>query len=149
MSLSQQQIDEMIALSAPLVTSPQPWAQLSTQQRAAFRLLMPAGFGGFDDDQRFWLRQWWLPSNADQIQQLVVLCPADTVVAGRIAADGRIFLSADLLSDALDGGRLAALMPVLEMLPLTFAETITWAETDPVLISQGSAVLSSGNSLLQ
>lgn len=42
------------------------------------------------------------------------------------------FIGADLLSDALDGRRLSALLPILETLPLTYVETIEWPVVEEV-----------------
>ncbi len=125
MSLTQEQIDGMVALSAPLVENPLPWAELSEAQQGAFRLLMP-GPGGFDQMQRYWLHQWWLPVTAGQLDVLNGMMPAGSVIEGRASADGGIYIGADLLSDALDGGPLADLLPVLEGIPLTFGLTIAW-----------------------
>ena len=124
MSLTQDQIDGMVALSAPLVAHPLPWADLSPEQQGAFRLLMPDP--AFDDIQRHYLGLWVLPVTSQQVDDLNALMPANSGIAPRAAEDGTLWIGADLLSDALDGRRLSPLLPMLETLPLPYAETITW-----------------------
>lgn len=126
MSLTPEQIEDMVTLSAPLVENPLPWSELSPEQQVAFRLLMPDP--SFTDEQRFWLGQWVLAVETQQVEALNALMPPNNVIAPREAEDGSLYVGADLLSDALDGRRLAALLPTLETLPLTFAETIVWPE---------------------
>jgi hypothetical protein len=124
MSLTLEQIDEMVTLSAPLVENPLPWSDLSPEQQTAFRLLMPDP--SFTNEQRFWLGQWVLAVTPEQVEAINALMPPNNVVSARESVDGALYVGADLLSDALDGRRLAALLPTLETLPLTFAETIAW-----------------------
>lgn len=128
MSLTQEQIDGMVALSAPLVGNPLPWTDLSPEQQAAFRLLMPDP--AFDDTQRFYLGLWAFPVTTEQVDALNNLMPAHHVIAPRAAESGALFIGADLLSDALDGRRLSALLPILETLPLTYAPGIVWPEEE-------------------
>lgn len=123
MILTQEQIDGMVALSAPLVAAPLPWTDLSPEQQGAFQLLMPDP--SFDDIQRFYLGLWVLSVTSQQVDDLNALMPPGSVIEPRVA-ENSLFVNADLLSDALDGRRLAALLPVLETLPLTYAETVTW-----------------------
>ncbi len=130
MSLTEQQIEEMVALSAPLMENPLPWVELSQEQQAAFRLLMPQP--SFDSVQRHFLSLWWLPFPSELIDDLNAGCPTGTQIVPREDGDGGLWLSADLLSDALDGRRLSALLPILETLPLIYRPAETWpvAEED-------------------
>lgn len=128
--MTQEQIETLIELSAPLVDSPLPWSQLSAEQREAFRWLMPEPGVGFDEDQRFYLNRWWLPVTPEQVGELNSLMPPNSRVAPRLDGDGNQWLCADLLSDAADDGRLAALWPILSELPLTYRTPEMWPVED-------------------
>lgn len=120
------QIDTMVALSAPLVENPQPWSALTEEQRGMFLLLMPQPGQGFLPVQRFYLSLWWLPVSEEQLVVANTLCPPNTAIAPRLDAEGNRYIGADLLSDALFGGRLSALEPLLTTLPLTYRPPETW-----------------------
>lgn len=128
MSLTQEQMDLMVLLSAPLVENPLPWVSLSPDQQDAFRFLMPnPSFGSL---QRHFIGLWVLPVTPEQVEDMNGLMPPNSVIAPRAAADGRLFVGADLLSDALDGKRLSSLLPILETLPLTYVEIISFPEPE-------------------
>lgn len=122
--MTPEDVELLRSLSAPLVESPLPWSELSPEQQSAFRLLMPSPF--FAPEQRGWIDLWWLPVTEGVIVDLNALCPANTLLSGRVDLEGNFFVSVDLLSDALDGGRLAALLPMLEALPLTYKAPEDW-----------------------
>lgn len=128
MSLTQEQMDLMVELSAPLVENPLSWLGLSPNQQNAFRFLMPDP--SFDDTQRHYLGLWMLEISPEQLDDANALMPPNSVIFPRVAEDERLFVGADLLSDALDGRRLSALLPILETLPLTYVDTITFPEPE-------------------
>lgn len=125
--MTAEQINLIVTLSAPLVGNPLPWEGLSPEQKGAFQLLMPSP--SFDADQRFYLSLWWFPVAPEQLDQLNALTPPHMVIQAR-EAEGQLWIGADLLSDALDGRRLAAILPILETLPLTYRPAETWPVTD-------------------
>jgi hypothetical protein len=131
--ISEQQIETMIALSAPLVEHPLPWAELSPEQEAAFRVLLPLPGVGFDATQREWLSLWWLPVTPEGLAALNALMPPHHVLAAREDTESNLWLSADVLSDAIDGGRLAALWPLVSALPLNYRPVESW----PVPLLEG------------
>ncbi len=122
-------IDLLRNLSAPLLESPLPWESLSPEQQNAFRLLMPDPT--FTNDQREYINLWWLPVTPEQVQEIKLLCPTGSVYPGREDLEGNLFVCSDLLSDALDGRRLAALLPILQMLPLTYKLPEEWPVPEP------------------
>ena len=122
--MTQDQIDLLIELSAPLVGDPKSWLEVSTEQREAFMLLMPSDF--FTPEQYYWLSFWWLPSSVEGLAALNSLCPPNTTITGREDIHGDLFVSCDLLSDALNGGSLSALLPILKTLPLTYKHAEEW-----------------------
>lgn len=127
--MTPEQIELLQELSAPLVENPLPWTDLSAEQQAVFRLLLPDPV--FTDDQREWINLWWLPVTPQQIADIKTLIPSGNEYPGREDVNGDLFLSCDLLSDALDGGRLAELLPILETLPLTYKLPEDWP-TPPI-----------------
>lgn len=126
MSLTQEQIARMVELSAPLVADPLPWTALSDAQQEAFRLLMPRP--SFGEMQRLYLSLWWLPVDQPLLDVLNDLMPPNNVLAAREDDSGGLWLCADLLSDALDDGRLAALLTTLETMPLTYRTAEAWPD---------------------
>lgn len=121
--MTAEKINLVVSLSAPLVADPLSWSSLSPEQQDAFRLLMPSP--SFDAEQRFYLSLWWLPISVEQLDQLNALTPPRMVIQAR-EAEGQLYIGADLLSDALDGRRLSALLPILETLPITYRPAETW-----------------------
>ncbi|HWL54268.1 MAG TPA: hypothetical protein VNQ90_17645 [Chthoniobacteraceae bacterium] len=126
--MTPEEIDLLRDLSAPLVEHPLPWSGLSGEQQAAFRLLMPRPT--FTDEQREWVSLWWLPVTVQQVADINAVVPAGNQYPGREDLDGDLFISVDLLSDALDSGRLAALLPILQSLPLTYKLPEEWPVPD-------------------
>lgn len=130
MSLTPEQIDEMVAESAPMVPweDRRCWFELSAKQEECFRWLMPNPC--FTDEQRFWLGKWVLPVDTETLDELNGLMPPNNVIAPRVAEDETLWINADLLSDALDDRRLSAALPVLGTLPLTYVHTIVWPQPE-------------------
>ena len=100
--------DSIYQIGDYLRAHPTRLVDLSPEQLAmvveAFR---PDDRYGFSSDQMQWIRKWWLDCT-------------DTELQGITATNGRRYVCADLLSDALEGRRLAHLLPTLETLVLTF-----------------------------
>lgn len=127
MSLTSEQTEQLIELSAPLVAHPLPWAELSPEQQEAFLWLMPAESIGFTPEQRSWLGLWWLPTTEGELADLNALLPPTTRLAAREDTEGALWLSADLLSAALaEAAPWAALRPALTALPLTYKAAESW-----------------------
>ncbi len=122
-------VAEMVEISAPMVGNPLPWVSLNEDQQRVFRYLMPDPC--FDEVQAHFLSLWWLPVTEQQLADLNALMPPNNVISARVSLAGTLYVGADLLSDALDGRVLADLLPIIETLPLNYAETITWEEPPP------------------
>lgn len=131
--MTQQQLDDLIVLSAPLLDNPLPWNQLTPDQQSAFKILMPQPKEGFTEDQRYWINKWWLPITEQQIENINDLVPANTKFVGREDINGDLFLNVDLLSDSLNNGRLSSILFILETLPLTYKLEEEWPEIEPEL----------------
>lgn len=128
--MTQEQTDLLIKLSAPLVATPKSWLELSEAQRDVFMLLLPSN--SFTEEQYYWLSFWWLKSSVEELAALNSLCPPNTTITGREHIHGDIYVSCDLLSDALYGGSLSALLPILETLPITFKPAEEWPVSENV-----------------
>jgi len=98
--------------------NPQPFADLPAQVQAGIvAFFEPGAEQGFNADQSVFLRRWWLVCQTDTEAAINAL-PHSTKVKAVTDADGRTLLSADLLSDALNGRRLADALPLLQGLTL-------------------------------
>lgn len=117
-------IQTLIAASAPLVANPLPWSQLTPEQQSVFRSLMPQP--SFTPDQREWLSLWWLPVTQEEVDFYNNLLPSNTRISPRADINGDLFLSADIISDILDNGRLKQLEALLENNPLTYKPSDHW-----------------------
>ena len=123
--MSPEEIAAITATGDALRAAPRPWSALTAQEQATLRqALMPDP--SFTPDQLDYLHRWWLPVTADQLAALNAAAPERMDIAPRSDSTGQPYVSADLLSDALDGRRLAALLPVLSNLVLTYEEAIQW-----------------------
>jgi len=123
--MSPEEIAAITAVGDALRAAPRPWSALTGQEQSTLRqALMPDP--SFTPDQLDYLHRWWLPVTADQLAALNAAAPERMDIAPRPDAAAQLYVSADLLSDALDGRRLAALLPVLSSLVLTYEDTIEW-----------------------
>lgn len=89
---------------------------------------MPAP--SFQPIQREYLSRWWLLINDSQLTEINSLCPNDTLLTARTQTGGIKYVCADLLSDALNGGRLSELLPVLRALTLTHFLPAEWPDEE-------------------
>jgi hypothetical protein len=123
--MTAQQSAELVALGDVLRASPRAWAALSQQEQATLcNLLLPAPT--FTAAQSAYLSRWWLPVTTDQVEKLNAAAPAHRQISPRKALDGLDCVLVDLLSDAINSGPLAALLPILATLPLTYLTEIDW-----------------------
>ena len=99
---------QILDLGTHLRATPSRWIDLTAEQQAlliaAFR---PHPRYGFVPEQMDWIRRWWLDCT-------------DTDLSGVTALNGRRYVCADLLSDALEGRRLAKMLPTLKVLTLVY-----------------------------
>jgi hypothetical protein len=126
--MTEQQQAELIKAAAPLVENPTAWRDLGDEARGLFMLLFPRP--SFTEEQRFWLSRWWLPVDDETIAALNEAAPRNTSIHASTDLAGDRFVSADLLSDAIDGRRLSALLPILETLPLHYRPPEAWPQPE-------------------
>jgi len=101
-----------------LRANPQPFAELAPQLQAGIvAFFEPDATDGFNADQSAFLRRWWLVCQPDTEAAINAL-PHDSKVKAIADEDERLLLGADLLSDALNGRRLADALPILQGLTL-------------------------------
>ena len=127
--MTEQQQAALMKAAAPLVETPTAWKDLGDEMRGLFMLLFPQP--SFTPEQRFWVSRWWLPVTDEQLAALNEAAPSNTRIAAATALDGKQYVSCDLLSDAINGRRLAALLPILEALPLHYLPPEAWPEPEP------------------
>jgi hypothetical protein len=109
--------------------TPASFAQLPQEWRDYLTVAM-RGNPSFSEEQLHWFRIWWLPVTQEQIAELNELCPENMRITGRLALDGKLYIGAYLLTDAVDGGQLAPLRPILENLILTWRDAEDWPESE-------------------
>ena len=98
--------------------NPQPFADLPAQVQAGIvAFFEPDVAEGFSAAQSAFLRRWWLVCQPDTEAAINAL-PHPSKVKTVTDADGRLLLGADLLSDALNGRRLADALHLLQGLTL-------------------------------
>jgi hypothetical protein len=113
--------------------NPQPFADLPAQVQAGIvAFFEPDAAEGFNPAQSAFLRRWWLVCHPETEAAINAL-PHPSKVKSVTAADGRTLLSADLLSDALNGRRLADALPLLQGLTLVCDPTFPAPEPEAAL----------------
>jgi hypothetical protein len=110
--------------------NPQPFAALNPQLQAGIvAFFQPDAEQGFNAAQSAFLRRWWLVCQPDTEAAINAL-PHPSKVKAVTDAAGRTLLSADLLSDALNGRRLADALPMLQGLTLVCDPTFPAPEPE-------------------
>lgn len=114
--MTSDQLAQLAAVEEYLAANPQLVSQLDEATFVLCKsLLMPSPV--FSEVQRGFVQRWFLEVTADQASDLESLWPSGSQYPPR-EHDGRLLLSIDLLSDALDDGRLSAMLPILITCPL-------------------------------
>ena len=110
-----------------LRANPRPYADIGAEDKAVLTQAMrPDRLHGFNGQQAAWIYSWLLEVTAEQLAELQALHPRQ--YAAREATDGKLYLSAALLTDAIDGRSLSAALLILESLTLVYADTIEFPE---------------------
>ena len=121
--------EQMQAIGDHLREAPRSWRQLHwTRRNTLIEALRPHPITGFDPIQYGWLSGWLLEITPEQLATLQANTPNQYVPIK--ATDGTLYLSASLLTDALDGRRLSADLPILDTLPMIDRSTITFPEPE-------------------
>lgn len=147
MSLTTEQIELMVQESESLVLNPLPWKNLSQVQHDVFLWLMPNP--SFTETQRHYLSLWVLPVTQQQLNDINALMPSHHVVEPRKSLQDHLYINADLLSDAINEGRLSSILSIIDSLPLTYSFMIQWDEAPVDLTSipfiNGKPIIQNGN----
>lgn len=106
-----------------LVTTPRPWVDLDVEEKGEFQVKMPKR--SFTDDERAYMHKWWLAVTYKQVEELNALA-TDRHIAPRADVNGDLFICADILSDALDNGRLKDCMEILSSLTIVRKQDADW-----------------------
>jgi hypothetical protein len=125
--------EQLTAIGDSLKAQPAAWQDLPVELQAALTEYFDTR--PFTDEIRRWLSKWVMGPVSDEQKQEIETLYADakpvTSWQGRIAADGKRYYGADLLTDALDGRRLSALLPALQGLTLRDVDSIVWPKPQP------------------
>jgi hypothetical protein len=119
----------IIEIGDALRANPKSWKQLHyTKRNSLIEALRPNRLHGFDGQQAAWIYSWVLLVTPDQLAELQSLHPRQ--YAGREDKDGKLYLSAALLTDALEGRRLSAAEPILTSLTMYHVADLEWPEPE-------------------
>lgn len=101
--------------------TPIAWRDIPQDQRAvAAASLLPAD--GFTDEQRYFLKRWWLACTQSDVDAMNALLPASVQVSP-IEVAGVLYVCGDLLTDALTpGNTYHPALSVLETLVCTYID---------------------------
>ena len=119
--------DALRAEPMPLADFPQAWID------ALIEALRPDPIRGFSEQQSAWIYAWYLEVTPDKLAELQALHPRQ--YAARKGTDGKLYLSAALLTDAVNGRSLSAALPILANLKLRHDTAVTFPKpaTDEII----------------
>ena len=117
--------EQILAIGDALRAEPTTYAAMPTEWQDALTAAMrPHKLHGFDGQQRAWIYSWLLEVTAEQLETLQSL--HSNQYTARESTDGKLYLSAALLTDALDGRRLHEAADMLTSLTLVWHEVPTF-----------------------
>lgn len=107
--------------------TPRSYAEMPAEwQTALTGAMRPHRLHGFSEQQSAWIYGWLMEVTADKLADLQSLHPRQ--YAAREATDGKLYLSAAPLTDAVDGRSLSAALPILANLTLRHDTAVTFPE---------------------
>ena len=113
-----------------LRAEPRSYAEMPAEwQDALTSAMRPDKVHGFSQQQSAWIYSWLLEVTPAQLADLQALHPRQ--YAAREAKYGTIYLSAALLTDALDGRRLSAAESILTSLTLRHESVVEFPIHEP------------------
>jgi hypothetical protein len=86
--------------------------------------------GAFTDSQRQLLSGHLLRVTQPQLDALNAAAKGLCIVSAREAVDGKLYISSDILSDAVHGRRLTNLLPILSQLVIEEAAGVTFPQPE-------------------
>lgn len=100
---------------------PKAWKDIPPVERGiAMQALMPAK--GFNEQQKAYLRRWWLECTQADVDAINAALPASVRVEP-ITQGGKLFICGDLLTDAIEpGSTYGAALAVIESLPCIYMD---------------------------
>ena len=117
--------EQILAIGDALRAEPTNYVDMPTEwQDALTNAMRPDAVHGFTQQQAAWIYSWVLKVTPAQLTQLQALHPRQYVAREDI--DGKRYLSAALLTDAMEGRRLAAAAPILTALTLYHIADLDW-----------------------
>jgi hypothetical protein len=124
--MTPEQIETITAIGDALRSQSMSWNQIPEGMKGTvIEIMRPRPF--FSSEQRAFLDHWWLAVDEEELEEINAAMPPGHLCDPRIDTDGGMWLSADLFTDAVDGGsRLNAILPLLLELPLHYHEDDFW-----------------------
>lgn len=112
---------ELVNIGDYLRDNPDSWMNIPEPDREFLRgQLVPPPGKPFTQEQKHWIRQWWLECNVNQVKAINNKLPENVRVSGSITNRNKMVLSCDLLSDCREGERYEAARHLIESLKLVF-----------------------------
>lgn len=119
--------EQIIAIGDSLRANPRSYADLQPQERELLHAaLRPHRITGWHSQQYHWINLWWLGCTAQQVEQLESI--QQNQFLARTDDHGKLYLRAAVLTDAVEGRRLAAALPILETMVLWHTDDLDWPE---------------------
>ena len=84
----------------------------------------------FTPRERAYFSLCWLPVDEELVDQINASMPPNHRFAPRFDSEENSYLNLDALSDAIDGGRLSAILPILEDIQWKFIEPGEWPQDE-------------------
>jgi hypothetical protein len=129
--INPEQRSALVAVGDSLRGSPKSWEQIDPSSKALVKsLLRPVG--GFSDDQREFIKNWWMEVDDAILEEINANLPPHTICEPRIDIDGKKFVSSDLFTDAEDEGRLKNVLPMIRKLQLSHKPAEHWPVQEEV-----------------
>ena len=117
--------NQILAIGDALRAEPTTYASMPTEwQDTLASAMRPHPVHGFDKQQAAWIYSWVLQVTPEQLADLQALHPRQ--YAAREDTSGKLYLSAALLTDAMEGRRLATAAPILTALTLYHIADLEW-----------------------
>lgn len=120
----------LVAVGDSLRASPKAWNEIGKSSKDTIKELLRPGTRGFSEDQRQFVRFWYVEVDQAVVDAINAAMPPYHRVEPRMDKNGKLFLSSDLFTDADDNGPLKAILPIIEKIKLKYKLDDEWPVAD-------------------